>query len=134
MNKETETSSRNPPISKEKFLGIINQLQTCWDVDLAVHKMGYDHLLNIELDTFALGAIVVELLTALLEKNYDILGEEFFGDIFFFCFELDFGRKWEPGVVTENDEKNGNVIDIDFSSAEKLWDYLMETYWSKKDE
>ena len=127
-------TSRNPPISKEKFISIINQLQACWDVDMTVHKLGYDHLLNIDLDTFALGGVVIDLLTVLLEKNYDIIREEFFGDINFFCNELDFGRKWKPGSVTETDE-NGNVIDIDFSSAEKLWDYLMKMYWSdKKDE
>ena len=134
MNKETKTSSRNPPISKEKFLGIINQLQVCWDIDMAVHKMSCDYLLNIDLDTYALGGIVTDLLTILLEKNYDVVREEFFGDIYFFCNDLDFGRKWKPGSVTETDE-NGNVIDIDFSSAENLWDYLIERYWSEeKDE
>ena len=132
MNKKVETS-RNPPISKEKFLKIISQLQACWDIDMAVHRMGYDNMLNIDLDTYALGGIVTDLLTVLLEKNYDDINGEFFGDIYFFCNDLDFGRKWEPGSVTETDE-NDNVIDIDFSSAEKLWDYLIETYWSKKDE
>ena len=69
----------------------------------------------------------------ILEKNYDVVREEFFGDIYFFCNDLDFGRKWKPGSVTGTD-KNGNVIDIDFSTAEKLWDYLIERYWSEKDE
>lgn len=131
--KKTKNTSRNPPISKEKFLRIINQLQVCWDIDMTVHKLSHDHLLNIDLDTYALGGVVTDLLTVLLEKNYDVVREEFFGDIYFFCNDLDFGRKWKPRSVIETDE-NGNVIDIDFSSAEKLWDYLMETYWGDKDE
>ena len=133
MMKKIKNTSRNPPISKEYFLYVMNKLQVCEDIDLAVHKLGYDHMLNIDLETSALSGIVTDLLTVLLEKNYGFSNKEFFGDITYFCDELDFGRKWTPGSVTETDE-NGNEVDIDFSSAEKLWDYLMETYWGDKDE
>jgi hypothetical protein len=40
-------------------------------------------------------------------------------NIDYFIYELDYGRKYEPGMITD---KNG--ADIDFSTAEKLYDYL----------
>lgn len=42
--------------------------------------------------------------------------EEF---ISLFCFELDFGRKWKPGMVTAV-----NGTDLKLSNAEELYDYL----------
>lgn len=41
-------------------------------------------------------------------------------NIDYFIYELDYGRKYEPGMITD---ENGH--DIDFSSAEKLYDYLI---------
>jgi hypothetical protein len=40
-------------------------------------------------------------------------------NIDYYIYELDYGRKYEPGIITD---ENGH--DIDFSSAEKLYDYL----------
>ena len=40
-------------------------------------------------------------------------------NIDYYIYELDYGRKYEPGIITD---ENGR--DIDFSSAEKLYDYL----------
>lgn len=42
-----------------------------------------------------------------------------FENINYFIYELDYGRKYESGMI--KDEKNQ---DIDFSTAEKLYDYL----------
>lgn len=41
------------------------------------------------------------------------------GDIEYFCCELEYGKKYVPGCVTERD---GTIID--FSTAEKLYEYL----------
>jgi hypothetical protein len=41
-------------------------------------------------------------------------------NIDYYIYELDYGRKYEPGMITD---ENGH--DIDFSSAEKLYDYLI---------
>ena len=40
-------------------------------------------------------------------------------NIDYYIYELDYGRKYEPGMITD---ENGH--DIDLSSAEKLYDYL----------
>lgn len=40
--------------------------------------------------------------------------------ISYFCFELDFGRKWKSGMVVD---ENGE--DIELSSSEHLYDYII---------
>lgn len=39
--------------------------------------------------------------------------------ISYFCFELDYGRKWEPGMVERNNK------DIVLSTPEDLYNYLI---------
>lgn len=52
----------------------------------------------------------------LLRKLMDDLYE----NIDYFINELDFGRKYKPGMITDDDDE-----DIDLSTAEKLYDYLV---------
>ena len=40
-------------------------------------------------------------------------------DIDYFIYELDYGRKYEPGMIKDEHDQ-----DIDFSTAGKLYDYL----------
>ena len=63
-----------------------------------------------------------------ISQFYDFLSEmcelgegtiEYGTDLDYFIWELDFGRDWKPGMVTEDGR------DIDLSSAEKLYDYIM---------
>ena len=39
--------------------------------------------------------------------------------ISYFCFDLDYGRKWKPDTISEDG------VDIDISTSEKLYDYLI---------
>ena len=57
--------------------------------------------------------MVVFLLRKLLNDAFE--------DIEYFIYELDYGRKYEPGMITDNFGQ-----DIDFSSAEKVYEYLIE--------
>ena len=56
--------------------------------------------------------LVVDLLAEIMDDQM--------GDIEYFCYELDFGEKYEPGTVTD---EHGNEIDL--STAEKLYDFLI---------
>lgn len=40
-------------------------------------------------------------------------------DFDFFIFDLDFGRKWAPGII-----KDGDGSDIPLRNAEELWDWF----------
>ena len=101
-------------ISKEDFCKYIKHMQTAWDADSAVNKIARDS--NSEFlgsDLSYLMIDVCELLEKLFNTDYE--------DVSYFCINADFGRGWHHGMVTDAD---GN--DIDLSTAEKLYDYLVE--------
>ena len=43
----------------------------------------------------------------------------------YYCWELDFGEKWEPGTVTEKDG-----TDIPMKTSEELYNFLLKEYQS----
>ncbi|MCI8454876.1 MAG: hypothetical protein HFE84_09730 [Lachnospiraceae bacterium] len=45
--------------------------------------------------------------------------------ISYFCFELDYGRKWEPGMWIENE------TDVELSTPAHLYSYLSESSLQK---
>lgn len=105
-------------ISKEEFVEIMNRLRDSSDLVRKVNGLFRDSRDNVECD-FRNGAAlqishestVVFLLRKLLKDTVE--------NVDYFIYELDYGRKYEPGMITD---ENGR--DIDFSSAEKLYDYL----------
>jgi len=106
-------------MSKDQFCKYIKQIQDAWEYDDECMKAAERH--NIEFsqtDASNLAFVAVEALEWAFGCYQD------YGDISYFCFELNFGRDYEPGSVTDKD-KDGNVTDVDFSSAEKLYDYLV---------
>ncbi len=106
-------------LSKEEFEEIIARLRETTELVAKVNKLFRNSRDNVECD-FCNGAslqISHESTVVLLLKK---LMHDLADDIDYFIYELDYGRKYEPGMI--NDEK-GN--DIDFSSAGKLYDYLV---------
>ena len=105
-------------ISKEKFVEILNRLRDSSDLVSKVDELFRNSRENVECD-FCNGAslqishesTVVFLLRKLLRDAVE--------NIDYYIYELDYGRKYEPGMITD---ENGH--DIDLSSAEKLYDYL----------
>ena len=105
-------------ISKEEFVEILNRLRDSSDLVRKVNSLFRNSRDNVECD-FCNGAAlqishestVVFLLRKLLKDAVE--------NIDYYIYELDYGRKYEPGMITD---ENGH--DIDFSSAEKLYDYL----------
>ena len=105
-------------ISKEEFVEILNRLRDSSDLVRKVNSLFRNSRDNVECD-FCNGAAlqishestVVFLLRKLLKDAVE--------NIDYFIYELDYGRKYEPGMITD---KNG--ADNDFSTAEKLYDYM----------
>lgn len=50
------------------------------------------------------------------EKDYTV---EYGSDLDYFCWELDFGRMWQPGMVVEDG------VDIKLDSAGALYDFIV---------
>ena len=106
-------------ISKEefvKFLGYIKKTQKKEDkIDTFVRELsfdGYCYMLSDEI------SYMIEMLCAAMGIEYnsdDICGD----DIQYFIYDLEWGTNWKPGCITEDDK------DIDISTPEKLYDYLV---------
>ena len=115
------------PLSKEDFVRYIDRLCEATDLCDKIDSLMRESKDNIEND-FMNGAalqinhepIVIELLCKLMHDD------EIYSDISYFIYELDYGRKYESGMITDKDG-----TDIDFSTAEKLYDYLAKNYEEK---
>ena len=105
-------------LSKKEFIEIIDRLRESHDLVQRVNELFRESRENVEAD-FCNGAslqishesVVVELLEKLMHDVTD--------DISYFIYELDYGRKYKPGYITYADGQ-----EIDFRTAEKLYDYL----------
>ena len=99
-------------LSKEEFVRQIKEMQQCYDFDSMVYDASEKLGLELDIATSYLADNMIELLAFIMEDTNE--------DISYFCNELDFGRTWREGDIID---KDGN--DIDFSTAEKLYDYLI---------
>lgn len=105
-------------ITKEKFCGAIKCLQRLTKAEndlydasngcISLYEFGpYSDLINM----------YIELLEDLLELSPE---EKEASDISYFIYDLNCGEDWEPYTITD---EYGN--DIDVSTAEKLYDFLV---------
>ena len=104
------------PISKERFVKIINQIKEQHDFEHELWALGRKY--NQDSDWI----INSPLEDVLIELLQEFMGDSL-ADTTYFIYELDFGRDYEPGYVTEPD---GTVLD--FSCPESLYDYLAAKY------
>lgn len=115
----------NIPLRKEEFVRYIDRLREANDLCSKIDDLMRKSRDNIEND-FMNGAslqinhesIVIELLKKMMHDT-----SEDYGDIDYFIYELDYGRKYEPDTITDKDGNN-----VDFSTSEKLYEYLVENY------
>lgn len=101
-------------ISKEIFVEAIEDVKRVEDyhagLNRCLKKYGADGFLYQPDCT----AEVLKLLA--VEMNDDIKN----GWIYYFCYELDFGKKWKAGCVIDKGK------DIPLATAENLYDYLVK--------
>ena len=118
-----ESSKKNKPkeeakpsITKEEFVSYINFIKERGE------KM--DELNRVFTDEFEDSVFypylkyetkLVSLLKSVMHDKYD--------DIEYFIYELNFGEKYEDGMIRE---KDGTLID--FSTAENVYDYLVKRF------
>lgn len=114
---KTENKMVNLEITKEKFVSLLKSVEDQLELDRTYcDKLGEVLHPHIGLyDNSALFTAILEL----LEEAFDDVG----GWIGYFCWELDFGRAYDLGCATREDKSN-----IDLSSAEVLYDFLIERY------
>ena len=111
-------------MTKQEFVNIIEKLRKTNElqdqIDDLIQKSG------IEMDfLYSYGYVIAheDIVVNLLEE---IMDDEFH-DILYFIYELDYGRDYKPGCVTDD----GKIIDL--SNTEKLFDYLEDKKNAKKE-
>ncbi len=121
IHRESQPNKNNcRKLSKKEFCSILERLKEAKDLVDKVDELFDKSRENIEND-FANGAslqishesTVVKLLKIIMNDQDDWIG--------YFIYELDYGRKYEAGMIRDEDGK-----DIDISSSEKLYDILGE--------
>ena len=106
-------------LGKREFADCINRLKEASDLKEKVDKLFRESRSNMEEDICNVASlqishesIVVSLLKKIMNDKHN--------DIDYFIYELDYGRKYEHDYV-----KDANGNNIDFSTAESLYDYLV---------
>lgn len=102
-------------LTKEEFCAAVDEFQQMSDNDVQIINA-----LNIVeweptnwLDTY------YNLLVKMCDFEEDDYTVKYGTDLDYYCYILDFGRKWKPGMIT----KDGK--DIPCRNSEELWNMIM---------
>jgi len=104
-------------ISKEQFTNTMQQFQAQTDFDYKCNGM-FQQIFSNDWVTGYSNDILYNAIIELLENIFD---DKENGWIQYWLYELDFGKKWVPGSITDSDS---SIIDI--STVEKLYDFLIK--------
>lgn len=107
-------------LNKKQFLAVLDSLEKQYDkddrIDAFISKEFYE---NSHFFINELHQVLWNQLVQLLCDSFPQPKDNFMDDIHYFIYDLEFGRRWETGMIVD---KYGT--DIDLSSSEKLWNYL----------
>lgn len=106
------------PLTKREFVDILNRLREATELVDKVEELFCDSRENLECD-FCNGAGLQISHEGIVVKLLEKLMHDTFGNISYFIYELDYGREYQEGCISD---KNGK---IDISTPEKLYDFLM---------
>ena len=110
-------------ISKEKFVEIINRVKNYNELQDKIDNLFKDNKENRERDFINAGSICIgheSVVVYLLENMFDT------DMISYWIYELDYGEKYTEGCVLDE-----NMNNIDLSTAEKMYDYLVKSLESE---
>jgi len=107
-------------MTKEKFVWAIDEIKKIREYEEALYKLNQKFNIDADIQFPTLEDVVVALLEEVMHCPVDYyIGS----DISYFIYDLNFGEEWEPGMIIDKDGNN-----IDHSTAEKLYDYLVKEY------
>jgi hypothetical protein len=106
---------RNSILSKEEFISVINSVRQVFDYQNGLN----DYFRANDVDGYLFQPdCTCDVITLLHFIFGDLDDDEW---ISYFCFELDFGRKWKEDMILD---KSGNSIRL--STPEELYDFLIQ--------
>ena len=112
-------------ITKERFIQIIKRLENYNKLQEKINSLFDECIDNKENDFCNAGSICIgheSVVVYLLERMFDT------DMISYFIYELDYGEKYKAGCVLD-----ANMTEIDLSTAEKLYDYLIKSLESEEE-
>lgn len=101
-------------IEKDLFVEIIDDLKRADDYQNGLNTFFKDN----DVDGYIYQPDCSISVVRLLHKMFENADSD--NIISYFCYELEFGKKWKPGTIVEKDKK-----DINLSDASSLYDYLI---------
>lgn len=101
-------------ISKELFIDCIKSMRDVWDYKRESVKLINKYNPYSQTSILDYPSCDIELVTLLTK-----IMEDYDGLIFYFCYEIDFGREWKVGCMTDIDG-----TDIPLRTIEDLWNAL----------
>lgn len=109
-------------ISKEKFVEIINRLQQVNDFVDETNKKARELNDAIISDFFNASSLSISHETIVVKLLENMFNDKDY--LSWWLYDLDYGRKFKPGYLQE--ERDGKIVNIDLSTPEKLYDYLLQ--------
>lgn len=110
-------------ISKEKFVEIINRLKSYNELQDKINDLFKENIDNKENDFCNAGGICIGHESVVVELLENMFNTDM---ISYWIYELDYGEKYTEGCVLDE-----NMNNIDLSTAEKLYDYLVQAIESE---
>lgn len=111
-------------IDKETFVKTIDKIQKLWEYENRLFDLNKEYGFYIQQDGYSLIDVVIDLLDLSLTPEGS---KKIIDDVAYFIFETDFGKRILERK-SNNDtwviEENGVDVSDNYTSAEKLFDYL----------
>ena len=105
-------------ISKERFIQIINRLENYNKLQEKINSLFDECIDNKENDFCNAGSICIGHESVVVELLENMFNSDM---ISYWIYELDYGKKYKAGCVLDE-----NMNEIDLSTPEKLYDYLVQ--------
>lgn len=109
-------------VNKNEFIKIINRLKDYTKLQNKINYLFKDLLDNKEQDFCNAGSICIGHESVVVKLLEDMFKTDL---ISWWIYELDYGKEYKPGCLTEDD------MEIDVSTADKLYDVLIKNYERK---
>ena len=109
-------------VNKNEFIKIINRLKDYTKLQDKINDLFKDLIDNKEQDFCNAGSICIGHESVVVKLLEDMFETDL---ISWWIYELDYGKDYKPGCLTEDN------IEMDVSTADKLYDVLMKSYERK---
>lgn len=116
MTTITTQNNKIVPISKAAFVKVINAIQEYNKKIDAIQTVLEE---NCDDAIFWPPSLQNDLINILKDAFND--DDDYYGMIEYFIYDLEFGKQWRTGVVTDENNK-----DIKMQTPEELYDYLVD--------